>query len=294
VGLLASRQHGRVARRQLALVDVYDELTRRWVASGYLIRRLPGVYAVGHVAPSVEAVLTEALLYAGPDAALTGAVGAWWLGLRDHEPATIEVATPRRCIPRERIEVHGRRIFTRVWHRDLPTAPVADVLLDYATTASDNELRRALANAEYRGLLDVASLESVLARGRAGSAALRAALQRHQPELARTQSAFERLLLGLCERERLPIPQFNRHVAGYRVDALWPDERVIVEVDGRDGHSSWARIRSDRARDLALRRAGYTVLRYVWEQLADHGGEVAQDIENALSWAEPSAAPRSR
>ena len=89
VARLAARQCGVVARRQLALLGVSDTQIRRWTAGGYLIRRLPGVYAVGHAAPSVAAELTAALLYAGPGAMLTSATGVWWLELsRPSGPTT--------------------------------------------------------------------------------------------------------------------------------------------------------------------------------------------------------------
>jgi very-short-patch-repair endonuclease len=94
----------------------------------------------------------------------------------------------------------------------------------------------------------------------------------------------------MCERARLPVPEFNVWIEGFLVDAVWREQRVIVEVDGRAGHSSWARIRNDRRRDLALRRASYVPLRYVWEQVTGHVPEAAEDLRAALSSAEPSGA----
>jgi very-short-patch-repair endonuclease len=67
----------------------------------------------------------------------------------------------------------------------------------------------------------------------------------------------------------------------YTVDARWRTERVIVEVDGGDGHASYAHMQRDRERDLALRRAGYTVLRYTWQVRGEHAA-VAADIRRAL------------
>jgi predicted transcriptional regulator of viral defense system len=69
----------------------------RWVSEGYPDPVLPDVFAVGHRAPSVEADLMAALLYAGPGAMLSHATAAWWLGLIEHRPTVIKVSTPRRC-----------------------------------------------------------------------------------------------------------------------------------------------------------------------------------------------------
>lgn len=101
-------------------------------------------------------------------------------------------------------------------------------------------------------------------------------------------------MLKLCEAHDLPIPEFNRWIAGHLVDAVWRAERVVVETDGQDGHSSWAQIRSDRDRDLRLRAAGFIVLRYVWPQLEHQPDAVAADIEAALSPTGRSAARGSR
>ena len=89
VGKLARRRAGRVAWYQLAALGVDKKAINRWVRDGYLHRKLPGVYAVGHDAPSVEADLAGAVLYAGPGAMLSHGTAAWWWGLIDRPPTMI-------------------------------------------------------------------------------------------------------------------------------------------------------------------------------------------------------------
>ena len=48
-------------------------------------------------------------------------------------------------------------------------------------------------------------------------------------------------------------------VEGELVDALWREERVIVEADGYEFHKSRARFEADRRRDAKLLLAGYRV-----------------------------------
>lgn len=285
VAVLARRQFGLVARRQLAALGIGDMQILRWARGAFLHRRLPGVYAVGHTAPWFEADLSAALLYAGPGAMLSHGSAAGWLGLISGRPPIITVRTPRRCRSRERVEVHDRRELPRAWHRGLPCAPVPWVLLDYAATADSEQVRRALAEAEFRGLLELDSLKAVLGHGRPGSAQLRLALARHEPSLAVTRSELERLLLAVCRRAGLPLPEFNVTIEGLLVDAAWRRERVIVEVDGRASHQSWAQIQRDRDRDLKLRAAGWLVLRYVWRQLRTREAQVAADLAAALARA---------
>jgi len=279
---LASRQFGVVARRQLTHLGVCGSVIDNWVVAGDVHRIHRGVYAVGHTALSTEGELTAAVLLAGPDAMLSHGTAAWWLRLTNRRPAAIHVCTPRRCAPQPGIAVHGRRRLEREWHRGIPVAPVAEVLLGFAATERFDDLRYVLAQAEYHGLLD---LDALNVTDRPGSAALRAALERHQPQLAHTRSEFERRLIRLCEAHGLPVPTFNAWIAGWLADAVWHHQRVVVELDGREGHAGWARIRADHARDLALRAAGWVVLRYTWEQLEGTPGDVAQDIGRALAAA---------
>jgi very-short-patch-repair endonuclease len=282
VARIADRQWGRVSWAQLLAVGLDEKTVWRWAQAGYLHWILPRVYAVGHQAPSTEADLAAALLYAGPGAMLSHATAAWWWGLIDEQPKTISVSTPRRCKSLKGVEVHGRRSVERVWHKGLSVTLVAQTLLDYATVCTLRRLRRAIAEADYQRLATPAELEAVLATGRAGSAKLRQAIAIHQPRLARTRSLLEELFLELCERHELPVPSVNVTVEGFLVDAFWQQHRLVIEVDGHRAHATPARMKRDRERDLALRRAGYTVQRYSWWQVTDQAELVAADVRAAL------------
>jgi very-short-patch-repair endonuclease len=163
--------------------------------------------------------------------------------------------------------------------------PVPATLLGLADQIEFRELRRALAEALYRGITDLGSVRSVLGQGHVGSNALRAAIASYEPRLARTRSVLERRFIELCERERIPLPAVNVKVAGFTVDALWADRRVAVELDSQGAHGTPIAIADDRRRDLALRSAGHQVLRYTWEQVTERAAEVAADLRSALATA---------
>jgi predicted transcriptional regulator of viral defense system len=280
---LASQQVGRIAWRQLREIGVADSLISCWVKQGYLHPKLPGVYAVGHDAPSVEADLAAALLYAGPGAMLSHGTAAWWYGLIEHPPARIHVSTPRKCRSRRGITVHQRRKCERTWHEGLPVTTLPQTLLDYAATASLNQVRVALANAEYQKVLNVPEVEALLGKGRPGSARLRTALRRHQPRLAYTRSRTERTFLDLCESAGIPLPEVNVRLAGWTVDFYWRQQGVVVEVDGHDNHHTRAQRDRDRRKDLALRNAGRVVNRYSREQVETAGQAVLADVAATLA-----------
>jgi hypothetical protein len=245
------------------------------------------VYAVGHRAPSVEADLTAAALYAGPGAMLSHATALWWHGLIEKQPARVDVSTPRRCRSLRGIRVHGRRTCERIWHERLPTTTVEQALLDFAAVAPLDRVRHALANADYRKVLDVSALKAVAGSGRPGSTNLRKALVRHEPKLAHTRSPLERTFLILCERAGIPLPDVNVWVAGVLVDAVWRDRHLVVELDGKDNHSSWAQIQNDRSKELRLRAAGFDVVRYGTRQVEEELNLVAADLYR--NWANSAA-----
>lgn len=283
VARLAGRQWGLVSAAQLVALGIGRTTISRWTESGYLYRVHPRVYAVGHRAGGIEYELTAALLYAGPGAMLSHASAVWWLGLGDRRPARIDLSTPRRCCSLRGITVHGRRRCERTWHNGLPTTTVEQALLDFGAVAPMDRVRHALAVADYKGVLELEALRAALGPGRPGSACLRKALRRHEPRLARTRSPLERLFLPLCESAGIPLPEVNVYVEGILVDALWREAKLVVELDGRDNHSSWAQIQDNRSKELRLRLAGFDVIRYGTAQVEDQPELVAVDVLTRLS-----------
>lgn len=278
---VADRQEGVIDRRQLAECGLSGGAVSRWLERRRIHRRHPGVYILGHRKLSERGELIAALLYAGPGAALRRRSGAAWRGIVTSTPAVIEVVTPRRRKSVPGIAVRHLDRVEREMHNGLPVAPIPEILLDLATFLPLRALRNALAEADYRGLLDPPSLRAAV-RGRPGSAAINRALNDHLPQLAHTRSELEVRFLELCERAGLPLPEVNVRVAGFLVDAHWPGQQLVVELDGGEAHGRPAAVVSDRNRDLALRELGYTVRRYSWHQVVSHPERVVADLRSAL------------
>jgi very-short-patch-repair endonuclease len=167
-------------------------------------------------------------------------------------------------------------------HRGIPVTPVARTLVDFASVAPFERVRAAVAEADFQRALDLGAIERITGVGRPGSAKLKRALSLHRPEYARTRSPAEDSLLDLCRRHRIPFPEVNVWVEGNLVDALWRDRRLIVEVDGEQAHGTEAQMERDRERDLTLRAAGYSVLRFAARQVTRKHARVAADIRRAL------------
>jgi very-short-patch-repair endonuclease len=67
------------------------------------------------------------------------------------------------------------------------------------------------------------------------------------------------------------------------VDFLWRGQKLVVEADFFAYHRGSVSFEDDHARDLDLRAAGYTVLRFTDTQLEDHPERVVGVIREALS-----------
>ncbi|MFL5908839.1 MAG: type IV toxin-antitoxin system AbiEi family antitoxin domain-containing protein [Solirubrobacterales bacterium] len=279
---LAQQQNGALSRAQLHAGGVSGTTISRWRAEGRLHRIHPGVYALGHAALSLDGRLRAALLYAGNGALLSYTTAAWLWQVIDSEPRRIHVTISgrRRSLPGVRVHYCGQ--VDGVHCRGFLATSPARTLLDLAAVLPSRQLRRALAEVDYQGLLDPDAIRAVLGQGQPGSTALQAALANHLPELAQTMSVLEERFLELCRAGGLPMPEVNAKVGRMRVDALWRPERVVVELDGAAAHRGWAAIKRDRQRELALRSHGLAVARYTWDQVTHRATEVVADLRRLL------------
>ena len=286
---VADRQAGRLAAFQLAHLGVADSTVHGWVRCGYLFRVAPRVYAVGHVAPSRDAALWTAVLFAGPGAALSHVTAAHWRRLADFPGRVVHVSTPRACASLPGIAVHGRRArLEREIVDGMPVTTIAQTALDVAASTPDLVLvRKLLAEIEYRtGPLDVARLRVVCRRGRPGSQRLNQALDAYDPRLARMNGRLELGFYMFCERRRrrgVPLPEVNVKVAGVRVDAYFRAHALVVELDGDGNHRTPAQRRRDRRNELILRAHAIEVVRYDWALVEQEPHLTEQDLLAALA-----------
>jgi very-short-patch-repair endonuclease len=173
--------------------------------------------------------------------------------------------------PRDLRRLHG-----------LPLTAPARTLFDLAATRYPN-LERAFGDAHAQRLVTPREIEELLERigPRKGSRALTALLADNASGFTRSEA--ERLLRALIRAANLPMPRFNARLAGYEVDAVWPEQRLIIEVDGYAYHGHRAQFERDRRKDLALTAAGYRVIRVSWRQLTQEPLALVAVISAALS-----------
>src|SRR5262249_4414810 len=133
------------------------------------------------------------------------------------------------------------------------------------------------------GLLELRTLERVCDRtpGRRGLAPCRRLIDEARAAVL-TRSALEDRFAAFCDSCGIPPPSRNVTVEGMEVDAVWPRERVGVELDGFAFHGHRTAFERDRARDAALQAAGHRVIRLTQRRIEDEPGVVAAEIARLL------------
>jgi very-short-patch-repair endonuclease len=295
VAAIAERQRGRVARRQLLAAGISRNAIDRMLASGRLHPIHAGVYAAGHLAP-IELGRETAALLAVPDGAfLSHHSAAALLGLcpplDPREPVDVTVVGGS-SIKRDGICAHRTVSIERrdvQTHKRLPVTSPARALLEIAGDVTEDQLEDALDTGLSSELVHPSDLRDVLARagsGRKGAALLTALVDDRTGRASTSRSKYERILRRLIRAAELPQPEMNLPLHGLKVDCMWRELRLVVEVDGYRYHGSRAKFESDRRRDAILKAAGWVVVRVTPRQLDHEPFAVIARLAQAISWAQ--------
>jgi hypothetical protein len=97
-------------------------------------------------------------------------------------------------------------------------------------------------------------------------------------ETPHTKGELEALFFDFCRAHGLPLPICNALVAGYEVDAFWPEYGLVVELDSWTFHRGRRAFERDRERSAALQAAEYRVIPITWRRLTRHPAEVAEQL----------------
>jgi very-short-patch-repair endonuclease len=263
---IAARNHGVITFQELLAAGLSTGGVARRVNAGRLHRVHRGVYAVGHPSLSPQGRWIAAVKACGDGAALSHrSAGELW-GLLEPASGPVHVTVPGRAGRRRRpgIRVHRSRTLhpgtTRLRDR-IPVTTPTRTILDLRRTERPETVRRAIREAEFRGL----AIEDIHTDG--------------------TRSELERAFLQLCTRHRLPHPEVNARVGRFTADFLWRDRRLIVELDGFRAHGGRQAFEDDRARDVELRVLGYQVVRFTYRQVLDDPAGVAAKVRLLLGGA---------
>jgi hypothetical protein len=226
-----------------------DTRIARWCRSGRLVRVHTGVYAVGYRRVEPIAVTMAAVLACGGVASHDSAAAIW--GWRRYPRLPEVTSTASRTRPG--IRHHRTRSlpsFDRTHELGVPITTPLRTITDLAPRLTTKQLTRIVNDARRERRIDAHAVVQLLGY-----------------DAGLTRSEFEDAFILFCRRYGLPTPRMGATVAGYEVDALFAEHRVIVELDGWPFHNDRTAFERDRERDAALLAAGYVTVRITGDRL---------------------------
>jgi very-short-patch-repair endonuclease len=285
---LATRQHGVISHAQLLKLG-FDE---QWIERRLWERRLTAVhrnvYAVGHRRLTNRAPWWAALLAYGPGAVLShqSAAVLWGVRRKRRGPIHVTASIGRQGLRRRKgIWIHRCNLTEadKTTRDGFPATTLARTLFDLAEVAPFDQLKGAAEEADRLRLFRLPELEQCCERGH-GRRALRPVRRLitdlRPPDDGR--SPLEIRFMEFIRTHDLPKPFQNAEVLGHEVDALWPDAKLIVELDSWEFHSHRAAFERDRARDPKLLIAGYRTIRVTHCRLDREPEQLAAEIRQLL------------
>jgi very-short-patch-repair endonuclease len=159
--------------------------------------------------------------------------------------------------------------------RGIPCTSVARTLVDITRTTEQEGVEAALDAALRSGQVLLADLtafvEEAALRKVRGSARLRPLLAVRGDGEALAESEFESRFGRLMRKGDLPMGErqvLRDGVKNGRVDIFYPEQNLVIELDGRK-HSARREKKRDKRYDNELNIEGKRVLRLTWEDLDD-------------------------
>lgn len=296
---LASRQYGLFSRSQVLACGGTDDLIKQRLGAGRWKQVAPGVYLLPGWPESWHRSLWLAHLDIGPASVVSHEAAAALHGLLlfPPGPVVLTVAHGDHERPSRLWRVH-QSTDLRPEHvtesGGLSVTTVARTFFDLSAVAHKERLGRSLDDAHAGGVCRVEKVRALyeeLRRPRKpGMKRLGELLALRGPGYVPPESVLERRLLKALTGEGLPAPvrQYAlpwREKARERVDLAYPEQKVIVEGDGRRWHSRMDQMAADRRRDREALNRGWRPYRFVWEEISRQPEMVRLTLIEALDLA---------
>lgn len=275
---LAGRQHDLVGRWQLLELQINEKAIDHRLQTRRLRRVRPGVYKLGTGRLTRRGRWMSDVLACGKGAGLGGETVLQLLGVRrPNNRKTVVITSKRGRRTPKGIDLRTSRNVEFITWDGIPITPLPRALADAARHLDDEQLEAALERAIVDHQLHLDSLPWRKPKN----------LSRlvRDLELGRslTDSDLENRFRKIIKQAGLPQPLCNRDIwtgeRFYRPDFIWPEQRVIVEIDGPIHR---AQGEADSRRQANLAALGFQVQRFTRLQLIRRPDEPANALRPFL------------
>lgn len=288
---------GLFTAQDLEELGLKTRILSRRIDNGDWERLHHGVYRIAGYGRSWEQSLLAAVLFNGPGSVASHRSAArLWKVPGFGRDDTIEVAKPRGRSQRKPYGwIHGSTLLPVAHVTDrfgIPVTTPARMVFDLAGLLHPKRTERTLENVLTSKLATIGRLEEVFAdlagRGRSGTCLMRDLLASRGEGYIAPSSELEALGRAVLAHAGLPEPVVERDLGdteGWvgRVDILFAEARLVIELDSRRHHTALLDRTSDRHRDNRLMVAGWRVLRFTWWDLVERAAEVVAQVRAALA-----------
>lgn len=264
-------------------------------------RLLPGVVLTTSGTVTWLQWVTAAMLYAGPEAVVSGMAALRLEGVRGlpNSEDRIQVVIPTRY---RRVSTAGitiertQRMPEHAVRARIRCAPVARAVIDAARAQDDlDAVRQIISAAVQQGRCSPPELFAELASGnQRGSRIPRFVLGE---VIEGVRSVAEAKVRRVLQAAGVPEPLWNHDVFDAsgrwlgRPDAIWIELGVVLEIDSLAFHLSPADYRRTRERQRRLTKAGLLVLPVTPSAVRDDPARLLAEVRETLAAARKRAVP---
>lgn len=288
---LAAQHGGMVSRAFLLEAGRSRHWIDREVRAGRLRVIKPGFYRVldleGHIHLLRAAVLTL------PNAVVSHQSAAYLLRL-PRLPVLAPTVTVRARtthafpgITVRRTDDLGSQHIVKV--EGLRTTNVMRTLFDLAGILDEAAVEEMIESLVIDGRLQLPLFadfaRSISRKGKRGSLATSAILQRRMMNSGVSPTALEREGMTVIRAGGLPEPQIEYPAPWNdreRIDIAWPESQLGLEWDSKAWHSRAENMSNDRRRDREAALAGWVILRYTWDDLTKRSTRIVDEVAALL------------
>jgi hypothetical protein len=292
---LAAGQHGVFTLEQAREIGIDGRLVFQRVRRGVYEAVAPGVYGIGGAPSSRSKDIVVAAMSIGPEAVASHgtAVDLWGIG-----PSCDRIhVVVRRWRRRRRTDfsVHESLDLEdsdRTVLNGIPVTTAVRSVIDIGATAPWLT-ERALDAGVRRGLFTVADAVRLVARvgrsGRRGVGVIRPLLDERLSWVGASESALEDSFRGIISKSGLPMPVSQYEVYDAlgdfvcRADFAYPQDRLLIELDGSAYHTDRVDFQRDRSRQNRAALQGWRFLRYTWFDVTERRQVMVWQIRSALA-----------
>jgi Protein of unknown function (DUF559) len=261
---LLEQQWNRVSLAQMQALGYTRRDVNRRVAAGRLRAVHEAVFAGRPFLDDLRGTWMAATLTA-PESYLSHASSAALHGFWDRRRQLETVTRPGSGGPRRLDGLFVYRSLTLAGNtttvHGIPATTVERAIIEMAPYLDPRGLGRAIREALRMKKTTSAGLSRAVDRhfARRGTRRVLLALGRYAGvPVARARSGAEIQALIVLRAARRATPRLNHEIAGEEADLSWPEERLIIEIDGGPFHQDAG---EDARKEAVWRGAGWTVLR---------------------------------